>query len=606
MPSPMFRSGAHLLAAAVAAATLSNGLMAQPAAAPTDARTAAAAVAAAQNSDLDAQLFYQLLIGEIELRSGEASAAYEVMLDAARRSKDPQLFRRATDIALQGRAGDQALTAARAWRSAIPSSLEAHRTLVQLLLALNRPVESAEPLKSLLELTPPAERSMLMYSLPRLYSRSPDQAQAATLLEQAYQPYMNGSQTYTAARVSLGRAWLAASNPARAMQLATQAQSQDSASDGPSLLALEMMPSTDAEALVVAHLAARPDSTGVRFAYIRSLSSVQRYVDAIEQLKVLTAREPRLAPPWLSLGALQLELRQPADATRSLQTYASLLEDGMRAPTPETAPTLEEDEDAAAAPEQGLTQAYLLLSQSAEMQQDYSGAAAWLEKIDNTQQALEVQTRRASLLMRQGRLQEARELIRNAPEKGADGARAKITAEAALLRDAKRWSEAHVLLAQANDKYPDDVNLLYDQSMAADKLDRLDEMERLLRRVIALKPDHHHAYNALGYSLAERNLRLDEARTLIQKALELSPGEPFITDSLGWVEFRLGNRAEALRLLRAAYQARPDTEIAAHLGEVLWTYGQRDEAVRIWREGRQRDGSNEVLRDTLTRLQVEL
>ena len=142
--------------------------------------------------------------------------------------------------------------------------------------------------------------------------------------------------------------------------------------------------------------------------------------------------------------------------------------------------------------------------------------------------------------------------------------------------------------------------------MMAEKLNRLDEMERLLRRVIALRPDSQHAYNALGYSLADRGLRLEEARTLIRRALELAPGDPFITDSLGWVEFRLGNTAEALRLLRKAYAARPDTEIAAHLGEVLWAGGQREEAVRVWREGRQRDAANDVLRETLSRLNPEL
>ena len=142
--------------------------------------------------------------------------------------------------------------------------------------------------------------------------------------------------------------------------------------------------------------------------------------------------------------------------------------------------------------------------------------------------------------------------------------------------------------------------------MMAEKLSRLDEMERVLRRVIELKPDHHHAYNALGYSLADRSQRLPEARALIKKALELAPGDPFITDSLGWVEFRLGNREEALRLLRQAYGSRPDPEIAAHLGEVLWATGAREDARRIWREGRERDTANEVLRETLTRLQVKL
>jgi Flp pilus assembly protein TadD len=155
-------------------------------------------------------------------------------------------------------------------------------------------------------------------------------------------------------------------------------------------------------------------------------------------------------------------------------------------------------------------------------------------------------------------------------------------------------------------RWPQDVDLLYEQAMVAEKMDRLAEMETLLRRVMQLKPDHQHAYNALGYSLADRGLRLEEARALIVKALELAPGDPFITDSLGWVEFRLGRHDEALRLLRDAYRARPDTEIAAHLGEVLWVLGRQDEARAIWREGRARDAGNEVLRETLVRLRQDL
>jgi Flp pilus assembly protein TadD len=162
------------------------------------------------------------------------------------------------------------------------------------------------------------------------------------------------------------------------------------------------------------------------------------------------------------------------------------------------------------------------------------------------------------------------------------------------------------VLEPATQRWPEDTDLLYDLSMVAEKLDRIDDMERQLRRVIALKPDYQHAYNALGYMLADRGLRLQEARELIRKALELAPGDPFITDSMGWVEFRLGNHAEALRLLRQAYAARPDTEIAAHLGEVLWVMGQREEAVRIWREGRQRDAANDVLLETLARLKPPL
>jgi tetratricopeptide (TPR) repeat protein len=131
-------------------------------------------------------------------------------------------------------------------------------------------------------------------------------------------------------------------------------------------------------------------------------------------------------------------------------------------------------------------------------------------------------------------------------------------------------------------------------------------MERLLRQLIAQKPDYHHAYNALGYSLAERSIRLPEARELIRKALEYAPSDPFIKDSLGWVEFRMGNKAEAVQIFEAAYKAKPDAEIAAHFGEVLWSMGQRERAMVIWKEGKLLNPDNETLLETLKRLRVKL
>ncbi|HUG23206.1 tetratricopeptide repeat protein [Piscinibacter sp.] len=585
------------LAIAAAAAFLAPGAFAQQAEPIT-------------RSNLDAPLFYQLLIGEIELRSGEAGTAYQVVLDAARKTRDEQLYRRATEIALQARAGEQALQATRAWLADVPQSVEAHRTLIQLLVALNRPAETVEPLGTLLKLTPEAQRSNLIMSLPRFFARTADRKQAAGFIEQALQPYADAESTRAAVAVAKGRAWLFADDKGRALQLAQAAHARDPLAEGPALLALELLPGTaQAEAVVLDHLTAKSASNGVRMVYARVLSGSQRYGDAIAQLEAVTQAEPKLAPPWLTLGALHLELRQPQKAMLAIEHYVELVHASPSAATDPHAPAVddeEQEEEAAATPtdDRGLTQAWLMLAQAAEQQNDFKSAEAWLQKVDNPQRALEVVTRRASLLAKQGKLSEARELIRRAPEKTADDTRAKLLAEVQLLREAKRWAEANSLLASANEKYPDDIDLLYEQSMMAEKLNRLDEMERLLRRVIEIKPDHHHAHNALGYSLAERNLRLPEAKALIQKALEIAPGEPFITDSLGWVEYRMGNRQEALRLLRGAYQSRPDPEIAAHLGEVLWVSGDRDEARRIWREGHSRDAANDVLRETLSRLKV--
>ncbi|WP_140628228.1 tetratricopeptide repeat protein [Methylibium rhizosphaerae] len=560
------------------------------------------------NSSLDGSLFFQLLVGELELRSGEAGAAYQVLLDAARRSNDEGLFRRAIDIALRARAGDQALAAARAWRTAVPESREAHEYIVQLLMAMGRLSEVPEPLRSLLELTPAADRPGVIASLPRLLARANDKRLAAGVLEDLLQAYRAGPVQGTDARVSAivatGRGWLNAGDSQKALGLARQAQGLDSTAEGPALLGLELMGGTpEAESLVTSYLQVQPAGHTLRMAYVRRLMGAQRYADAVSQLQVLTRQEPGYAAAWLSLGALQLELKRPREAEAALQRYVNLLppSSGASAEPPAEGGKVEEG-----SVEASRTQAYLLLAQAAEQRNDYKAAEAWLGKIDSPSSALTVLSRRASLLARQGKLADARQLIRKSPERNEDDARAKLLAEAQLLREMRQWREAHAVLADALKRSPDNVDLLYEQAMMSEKLDRMTEMESLLRRVMELRPDYHHAYNALGYSLADRNQRLPEARELIAKALELSPGDPFITDSLGWVEYRLGNSAEALRLLKQAYQAQPDTEIAAHLGEVLWALGQRDEARKVWREGRDKDAGNEVLKSTLARLKVDL
>ena len=562
-------------------------------------------------SALDAPLFYQLLLAELDLREGDAASAFAKFIDAARRTRDEGLFRRSVEVALQARAGDQALAASRAWRTALPQSLDAVRFELQILAALNRGGEMAEPVKALLERTPPAERAGVIASLPRLWQRTADKRQMAQQYDDVLKPYLDAEPTRTAARVASGRAWWQAGDTARALQRAEQARADDRDAPGPVLLALDLAPSTPAaERLVTDYLAQPKAEVAVRLAYVRMLNNAQRYVDAEAQLRAVTRDRPELPGPWLTLGALQLELRQPRDAETSLQRFLQVQAEpatkGAAATNTTTDTEADDDDGAASAGDGGRTQAWLMLAQAADMRGDTKAAARWLDKVDDPQRALEVQTRRATLLARQGKVREARAMVQQVPERRPEDLRAKLLAESQVLREVKRWADAHAVLVQANERFPGDADLLYEQAMMAEKASRLDEMERVLRRVIELKPDHHHAYNALGYSLAERNVRLPEARTLIAKALELAPNDPFITDSLGWVEYRLGNVAAALGHLRRAYASRPDTEIAAHLGEVLWVSGQRDEARRIWREGRERDADNEVMRETLARLQVRL
>jgi tetratricopeptide (TPR) repeat protein len=562
------------------------------------------AAAAPSPSALDAALFYQLLLGELDLRNGDPAAAYAKFIDVARRTRDEALFRRSVEVALQARSGDSALAAARAWRIALPESPDALRFELQILAVLNRGTEMAEPIKQLLAKTPAAERPGVISSLPRLWQRAPDKRAMAQQLDEALAAYLDAPPTRTAARVASGRAWWQAGDSARALQMAERAHADDPTAIGPVLLALDLVSAQPAaEKLVTGYLGQPGAEVAVRLAYVRLLSGTQRFVDAEAQLRAVTREQPALAGPWLSLGALQLELRQPQDAEASLQRFLQAL-DHPAAAQPVAAD--DDEDDTVTAGDGGRTQAWLMLAQAADLRGDAKAAARWLDKVDDPQRALEVQTRRATLLAKQGKLREARTMVQQVPERKPEDARAKLIAESQVLREVKRWPDAHAVLAAANERFPGDTDLLYEQAMMAEKLSRMDEMERVLRRVIELKPDHHHAYNALGYSLAERNLRLPEARELIAKALELAPNDPFITDSLGWVEYRLGNHAQALVHLRRAYASRPDTEIAAHLGEVLWVSGQRDEARRIWREGRERDADNEVMRETLSRLQVRL
>ena len=598
MPS-FTKTSRAALAAVLAAAAGWLALPAQGQSLPGDRPAQAEAEEPTGPSALDASLFYQLLVGEMELRAGNAGSAFEILIDSARKTGDERLFRRATEVALLARSGDQALSAAQAWRTALPRSADAHRYVVQLLVALNRVPETLEPLRTLLVQTPADERPLALLTVPRYFARAIDRAGAASVIEQAVQPYAAAPATRTAAWVAAGRGWLQAQDPKRALVLAERAHRSDPAAEGPALLALEMLAEQPgAEAIVRGFLAGAPAGHVVRLAYARTLTSAHRYPDAVEQLERVTQAEPRLASPWLSLGALRLELKRPREAQQALERYIEL-----NAEQPATVSPPEGEQGGGT---DGTTQAYLLLAQAAEEQRDFAAARRWLDQVQSAEAFMSVQMRRASILAQQGQVREARDLLRSLPEGSPQEVRAKLMAESQLMRDLRNWGESYRVLARALEQFPEDADLMYEQAMMAEKLNRIHEMERLLRRVIELRPEHYHAYNALGYTLADRNVRLEEARVLISRALELAPNEPFLLDSLGWVEYRMGRREQALALLQRAYRSRPDVEIAAHLGEVMWSLGRRDEAISVFREGRSRDAVNDVLKETLARLKVDL
>lgn len=561
-----------------------------PALAQVAAATATPTASGAHVSALDAELFYQLLLGELNVRGDEPATGFALVLDAARKTNDPALYQRAVELAFQARSGDSALQAARAWKQAWPQSREANRYVLQILVALNRVEESSEPLRQDIVLAGPQDRAAAIAVIPRNYARVADKKLAARVVEQALAPYRDQPATGTAAWTTIGRMRAAAGDAAGALEAARRGQALNARAEGPALLALELMEpkQPQAEALVRTYLQGQP-LPEIRMGYARALLDAQRYPEALQQLQAITAERPEFAEAWLLQGSLLAQDNKLPEAEAAMQRYIALAQ----------------AQGGGEERSRGLAQAYLGLAQIAEKRNDLVAANAWLDRIENSQDLMAAQNRRASILARQGRLEEGRQLIRSMPERTPSDARMKLVSEISLLREHKQYRQAYDLLAQAVQQDPADTDLLYDQAMMADKLGDHADMEVLLRKIIAAKPDYHHAYNALGYSLAERNTRLPEARQLIQKALELAPGDPFISDSLGWVEFRLGNMPEALRVLQAAYKDRPDAEIAAHLGEVLWQLGQRAQAQAIWREGLLLNNQNETLLETLKRLGVQ-
>lgn len=566
-------------------------------------------------SELDSELFYQLLVGEMSAQEGDPAAGFALMLDAARKTHDPQLYQRATDIALQSRSGDSALQAARAWSLDLPTSRAANRYVLQILLALNRIADSAEALKAEIRLTPAAEKTAIFLALPRAYARVGDKKLASTVVQAALADDLKNPATASAAWTAVGRMRLAAEDSAGAFEAAQRGQAADANAEGPILLAIELIDAKrpEAEAMVRKffqnHVRQSADKPALRMAYIQTLLSLLRYAEAMPQLQLITRESPDFPQAWLVLGSLQLQENHLAQAQTSLERYVALVKPHIPAQVADA----EDDEDTVTPTEaldlallRDLDQAYLALSQVAQKKKDYAAADNWLGKVQNPTSLAQVQTRRASILASQGKLQEGRALIQQLPEATPQDVRRKLNAEVSLLREFKQYPLAHELLAQALLEAPDDIDLLYDQAMMAEKLGASDEMERLLRQIIKLNPDYHHAYNALGYSLADRGVRLSEARDLIRKALSFAPSDPFIEDSLGWVEFRLGNLTEAVRIFESAYKARPDADIGTHFAEVLWSMGQRDRALAIWKEAHLIDPDNEALNETLKRLHVKL
>ncbi len=535
---------------------------------------------------LSQELMFRYLSAELALQRGNAFAAYATMLSIARSTNDPRLARRATEMAISGSLPAEALKAARVWHEVAPHSDEAAQVLLSLQLQNGRIDEAKQSLAKMLAGSTSSMLPLAIGNVQRLLSRVPDRARGAALLKELLEPYRDALD----ARLALAQMAMVSGDRAAAMREVRDALAKFPSSELAVLMLAQIIEDKAEAAKTLADfLKKNPKAREARLAFARMLFEQSRIADAKKEFQILLQQTPNDPMALYALGLLSAQANEMADAEKYLSAYVGSLK-GQ--------PDRERD----------ASQALMVLAQIAEERNDEAGAIKWLNMVPELGQsgAVNASLRRAQLLAKAGKIDDARRLLSQTDVNNDDERVKLIIGEAQLLRDAGKLADAIQLVEDALELYKDNVDLLYELSMLAEKSQQFDLMERSLRKVIQLAPDSQHAYNALGYSFADRNLRLQEAHDLIAKALTLAPEDPYIMDSMGWVEFRLGRFEKAVDLLRRAFAIKADAEIAAHLGEVLWVMGREDEAKKLWRNAGGKDPKNETLKSTLKRLQVKL
>ncbi len=538
------------------------------------------------NVKMTSQMMYQLMKAEMDFRNGDYQGPYLTLLSLAQQTRDPRLARRAAEMAVAAKQADDALAAIKLWRELDPRSEEASQFYLGMVVMSDNIAPAEEILQRKLAEAAPGARGLVMFQAEQLLMRAQDKDAAAAMLERLIEPYRSTME----AHVVLAQLALARGDKPGALAEANAALKMKPDAEIAALTLAQVLEDDQKVAAVLAKfLAEHPDAKDVRMAYARVLVNQKQFEPARAQFLVLLKAQPDNPATLYALGILSTQLNDNKGAEQYLTHFVDVL---SADPSDERDPS----------------RAILMLSQLAEDRGDLAAALAWLDKVqtEDPQVQLSTQLRRAQLMGKQGDVDGARSFL--ATLKTDDpAAQAQIAmAEGEILQRAGRALEAYQFMQAAVKRFPNNTDLLYDFALMAEKIGQTDEMEKALRAVIAQAPDNQQAYNALGYSFAERNVRLQEAYQLVDKALQIAPGDPFIMDSMGWVQYRLGNLKEAEAQLRKAYAMRSDPEIAVHLGEVLWQQGRKDDAQKLWREARAKDPQNDALKQTLQRLKVTL
>ena len=554
---------------------------------------------AEQSSELDGRLFYQILAGEIASRQGDNGLAFRFIAAAAKNSDDEQLSARAVEIAMQAGAGDAAWGAVNDWVKRQPESQKAQAMKLRVAIATNRLNGVTEALTKIIAQSSDTERREIIRAIPSTLSRLPQALlkKADEIAQTSLKTVKKDRELAAAAWAAIGTVRLNTKDTAGALRALAEAYKFRPADLDAGRLALNLMEQgvAAAEPLVVQHINALTDKTNARFSYARLLFIDNRLTPALNELERLLSDSPAFIAAWLLRGQIELQQSNFPAASAAAERALSLNEKEMA--TAKGNDTSRSDLID--------RQSRLLLADIAQAQSDWVSAEQWLAAIPADD---DVSYRKAVLMGKQGRFDDALSLL-DGPRASedmpsADATKNRMQLKVRWLREFNRTADAYQLSSELAEAFPDDPEILYSHAMLAEQLGKHAEMETLLRALIAKRPDYSHAYNALGYSLADRGERLPEAQALIEEALRLSPNDPLITDSLGWSYFRQGNLADAARTLQKAYGMKQDPEIAAHLGEVWWKLGQTQSAEKLLRDAQRRYPNNTVLIDTFKRLGI--
>jgi tetratricopeptide (TPR) repeat protein len=575
MPTMKLRSSLFFVLFALGFAAHAQHTM--PAAGEPDNETEAVenVSAALPGQELTGDIIYQLLLAEIAGSRGNLALSASTYADLAQTTRDPRIAKRAAEIAFFGRQLDAALQATELWFEIDPGSSQAQQMLINLLIAGNRSDALAAHLAKMLALDT-AHVGETLLQLNRLLARYPDNLARQALIEQVTQPYLGLAEAHFAR----AHAAQMAGNEAQALAALNRASELRPDWDQPVLFKAHLQHKNPAEAVATLqrYLDAHPASRDVRSGYARALVGAKRYEDARREFRTLLESNRDDADIIYALAVLSLQL---GDRAQAESQFRRLIDMNYA----------------------DVNQVRLQLGQLAEDGKRLPEAVQWYDAVDPGEQFLAAQARAAQLLAQQGRLDEASQRLQKAaaiyPKERAQF----LVSQSMLLRDAGRKADAYALLDAALLETPEQTELLYEAALLAEQLGKNDVLERNLRKVIQINPGSAHAYNALGYSLADHNERLDEAQLLIEKALALSPEDPFIIDSRGWLLYRRGDYTQALAVLRSAFAIRSDPEIAAHIGEVLWALGRHAEAQRTLSDAAKASPGNEALNATIKKLQ---